>query len=147
MLQIRRIKPEDIQFVIELAEENNCFKGKLLSNIENFLICESEGLKCGCGCLVPSGAFGYMSWVMVKESHRRQKLGGAITKALLNIADNMDIKEVYAAGICGEFLSALGFLKCNDCKATADIKKVLDLDHKDCYNVKLEGYFKPCSHK
>ena len=45
MLQIRKIKPEDIEFVMKLTSENGCTEGRLLSNIENFLICENDNLK------------------------------------------------------------------------------------------------------
>ncbi len=146
MLQIRRIKPEDIDFVLELAKESGCSEGKLLSNIENFLICESDSTKCGCGCLIPLGNTGIMSWVMVKESYRRSKLGGAITKALLNIADRKDIKEVYAAGICGDFLRAMGFIKQESKDIAVDIREILGDLGAEHYKVLLEGYFKPCSH-
>ena len=87
MLQIRKIKPEDVDFILELAKESDYSRVKLLLNIENFLICESDSAKCGCGCLVPLGSSGLINWVMVAQSYRRKKLGGAITKALLNIAD------------------------------------------------------------
>lgn len=150
MLQIRKIKPEDIQFVLELAEENNCSQGKLLSNIEHFLVCESGNQRCGCGCLVPAGSEGFMNWVLVKKEYRRKKLGGAITKALLNIADINGIKAVYAAapptGICGEFLTAMGFEK-SSLSGGERIKEVLGVESNDCYRVSLEGYFKPCSQK
>lgn len=148
MLQIRKIKPEDIDFVIELALENGCTTEKLLSNIEGFLICESDNVKCGCGCIVPSGDKGFMGWVIVSESHRRKKLGGAITKALLNIADLKGVKEVYAANICGDFLKAMGFEIQENKAAIEDIKKVLGAENaSECYRVSLEGYFKPCSYK
>ena len=148
MLQIRKIKPEDISFVLELASEDGRPVGKLLSNIENFLICESESVKCGCGCIIPAGDKGFMSWVIVSESHRRKKLGGAITKALLNIADLKGVKEVYAANICGDFLKAMGFEKKENKFTMDDLKEVFgDANVSECYRVSLEGYFKPCSQR
>ena len=146
MLQIRRIKPEDIDFVLGQAKESDCSESKLLTNIENFLICESDGNKCGCGCLMTLGNIGIMRWVMVKESYRRNKLGGAITKALLNIADRKDIKEVYATGICGDFLIAMGFIKQESKDIAEDIRVILGDIGAEYYKVLLEGYFKPCSH-
>lgn len=159
MLQIRKIKPEDIKFVLELAKENNYSDGKLLSSIEGFLICESGSIKCGCGCMVPSDSGGLISWVMVAEGFRGQKLGSAITKALLNIADINGIKDVYAAaqptaqltaqptGNCGAFLRAMGFEKTDNSKAMEDIRELLGVTADECYHVALEGYFKPCSQK
>lgn len=147
MLQIRKIKPEDIDFILELAKESGFSNGKLLTNIENFLVCESNNVKCGCGCLIPLGSTGLISWIIVKESYRRQKLGGAIAKALLNIAERMGIKEVYAAGICGDFLSAMGFAKCESKKVIEDMGEKLGYIFEECFEVVLEGYFKPCSHK
>ncbi|MHB1391788.1 MAG: GNAT family N-acetyltransferase [Clostridia bacterium] len=145
MLQIRKIKPEDIEFVLELAKESNCSIGKLLSNIEYFLICESDRVRCGCGCLVPHGNTGFISWIMVRESYRRKKLGGAITKALLNIADLKGIKEVYAVGMCGDFLKAMGFVKHVSKDEIEDIREYLGDIGTEFYSVSLKGYFKSCS--
>ncbi|HYF82878.1 MAG TPA: GNAT family N-acetyltransferase [Clostridia bacterium] len=147
MLQIRKIRPEDIDFILELTKDFECSRVKLLPNIENFLVCENDNIKCGCGCLIPLDSTGLISWVTVKESYRREKLGSAITKALLNIAELKGIKEVYAAGICGDFLTAMGFVKYESKAASEDMREILgDIDG-DCYKVTLEGYFKPCSHK
>ncbi len=148
MLQIRKIKPEDISFVQELASENGYTAGKLLSNIDGFLICESDNEKCGCGCIVLKESKGFLNWVIVSESHRRMKLGTAITKALLNIADLKGAKEVYAANICGHFLKAMGFKKEENKNITADIKEIFgDISTPEYYRVSMEGYFKPCSQK
>ena len=65
MMQIRKIKPEDISFVMELASKYGFSGLKLLSNIEHFLICEDANIKCGCGCLVPYKGKGYLSCVIV----------------------------------------------------------------------------------
>ncbi|HYE83822.1 MAG TPA: GNAT family N-acetyltransferase [Clostridia bacterium] len=148
MLHIRKIKPEDIGFVMGLATEKHGVEGRLLSNIENFLICENDGIKCGCGCLVAKEDKGCVGWVIVDEKYRRNKLGSAITKALLNIADYKGIKEVYAAGICGDFLATMGFEE-TECKSVLEaVKAVLgDTDSQKCYRVSLEGYFKPCNQK
>lgn len=148
MMQIRKIRPEDISFVLELTLENGHPGGKLLSNIENFLICESDNIKCGCGCIVPLGSKGILGWVTVCEDQRRKQLGTAITKALLNIADLNGAKEVYAANICGDFLKAMSFEKFENKFALDEIKEVLgDINVSECYRVSLEGYFVPCSHK
>ncbi|KUO73669.1 MAG: hypothetical protein APF77_22890 [Clostridia bacterium BRH_c25] len=148
MLQIRKIRPEDISFVMELAAEKVGTGVKLLSNIENILICENDNIKCGCGCLVPLNGKGYMSWVIVDENHRRKKLGGAITKSLLNIADRKGIGEVYAAGICEDFLKAMGFEETENKSSMNEIKEVLgDINARKCYKVSLKDYFRPCSHK
>ena len=148
MLQIRKVKPEDIGFIMKLTSENGFSGGKLLSNIENFLICESDNIKCGCGCLIASGDKGFMSCVIVSDDHRRKKLGGAIVKALLNIADLKGIAEVYAAGICGDFLKAMGFEVQDNKVAANDVKEVFgDISGSECYRVFLKGYFKPCSQK
>ena len=82
------------------------------------------------------------------EGHRRKKLGGAITKALLNIADLHGIEEVFAAGICKDFLQAMGFEKYNGAGLEAGFKDVIgDIGTSEYYRVFLKDYFKPCSHK
>lgn len=147
MLQIRKIKPEDISIIMEMAAKNGCPTGKLLLNLENFLICDLDNVKCGCGCIVIRGNKGYMGCVLVDESHRRKKLGSAIAKALLNIADQKGVKEVYSSGICSDFLKANGFKNYEDKLAMDEIKEVFGgSDISGCYRVSLDGYFKPCSH-
>lgn len=151
MMQIRKIKPEDIQFVLDMAKDNNCLEGKLLSNIEGFLICENDKKRCGCGCLVMSEGKGYLGWVMVSEDSRGRKLGGTIMKALLNIADINGIKDVYAAplptGMCGEFLTAMGFEAIASTSVRRNLKEVLGLDNTENYHVSMDGYFKSCTGK
>lgn len=146
MLQIRRTKPEDIGFIMEIASKNGCPAEKLLSHIEGFLVCEVDGVKCGCGCIILKENKGFMSWVIVSDGHRRKKLGSAIVKALLNIADLKGVKEVYAANVCGEFLEAMGFYKEDGKKGIEDMEDVFgSINISEYYRVSLEGYFKPCS--
>jgi len=146
MLQIRKIKPEDLSFVLELNGRENRPWGKMLSNIENFLICEDDNVKCGCGCLVLFGDRGIICWVAVIEDYRRKKLGSAIVKALLNIADLRGAEEVYSAGICGAFLEALGFKETEDTEMGERIKELIgDTGISKLYKVSLKGYFKCCS--
>lgn len=148
MIQIRKIKPEDISFVMDITLKNGYSMGKLLSNIENFLICEDNGTRCGCGCIILKNEKGYISWITVIEEYRRQKLGDAIVKALLNIADLKGIKKVYAVETCKDFLKAMGFEKDNNDAVIDDIREVIDeTNTSEYYKVLLEGYFKPCSQK
>lgn len=148
MFQIRKIKPADIEFVMKITSENGYPRGKLLSNIENFLICENDNVKCGCGCITLMYGKGYISWLTVTEGHRRQRLGDAIARALLNIADLKDIEEVYAVGICGDFLEAMGFEKQCDTAVIKDIQKIIgETAASEYYRVYLKGYFKPCSQR
>lgn len=148
MLQVRRIKPEDINFVMELTTENGISGGKLLSNIESFLICENDNVKCGCGCLVTYDCECFLNWVAVSTGYRGNGLGSAITKALLNIADRKGVEEVYAAGICEDFLKVMGFEE-TSCKAAIDgATEVLGVTEAlKFYKVSLKGYFKSCSQK
>ncbi len=148
MFQIRRIKPEDIDFVLKLIGECGISQGKLLSNIEGFLICEDNNTRCGCGCLAAKGGEGFINWIAVSEGSRRNGLGTAITKALLNIADHNGVEEVYAPGICPDFLKALGFRE-TGCEAPADRARAVLGASEACgyYMVPIEGYFKPCSQK
>ncbi|MDD4504001.1 MAG: hypothetical protein PHS15_04135 [Clostridiaceae bacterium] len=148
MFQIRKIRPEDIDFVMKVTSENGYPMGKLLSNIENFLICENDNVKCGCGCIILLDGKGYISWLTVIKGYRRQKLGDAIARALLNIADLKGIEEVYGAGICGDFLEAMGFEKQKDTAVMNDIKEIIgETTASEYYRVFLKGYFKPCSQK
>ena len=96
--------------------------------------------------MVPYEGKGFINCVIIAEEHRRKKLGSAITKALLNIADMQGIEEVYASGICGIFLKAMGFEKYNGSAVKDDFKKAVgDTGESEYYRVFLKDYFKPCS--
>lgn len=148
MFQVRKIKPEDIGFVMEVTSKNGYSGGKLLSNIEGFVICENDNIKCGCGCIIFLNGKGYISWLTVIEGHRRQKFGDAIVRALLNIADLKGIDEVYGAGICEDFMKAMGFERQNNSTVMDVIKDVIgETEVSDYFRVALDGYFKSCSQK
>ncbi len=145
MLKIRKIVPEDIEFIIDINSESRFTGDKLLSNIGNFLVCEIDGVKSGCGCIALSSDNGFISWVTVKAGYRRQRYGDAIVRALLNIADLRGIKKVYGTGICGSFLISMGFEKQCNRIVINEIKKVFgDNSISEYYGVSLIGYFKHC---
>lgn len=154
MLQIRKIKPEDLEFIFELAEKSGWQREKLSANLEGFLVCELDGVKCGCGCLIKNEGIGILDWIKVIEGFRGRRLGEAIVKALLNVADRSMIKDVYAVipeeasgTSCEKFLSALGFRAVEAAAEGGKIMKMLGETGRKCYHVSLEGYFKPCSEK
>jgi N-acetylglutamate synthase-like GNAT family acetyltransferase len=154
MLQIRKVKPEDVQFVWEMAEKGNWSREQLSVNLDGFLICESDGVKCGCGCLINNEGIGILNWVEVIEGYRGRRLGTAIVKALLNIADRNMITDVYTAipsatpgEGCARFLASLEFRPVDGMAERDKIQAVLGEGCGECYHVSLEGYFKPCSEK
>jgi N-acetylglutamate synthase-like GNAT family acetyltransferase len=146
MFQIRKMKPEDLGFVLSLVEDSGMERGKLLTNLESFLVCEDNHEKCGCGCIAADGSTGYMYWLAVNEGHRRKSLGSAIVKALINIAENNGIKEIYTPGGCDTFLKTLYFEETSPEPCHERLSEVLGLSKSyDIYKVSVEGYFKPCS--
>lgn len=147
MFQIRKVKPEDIGFIIELAKVTGIYEGRLLENIESFLVCENDKALRGCGCLIIKGNRGYMNWVAISGEARREKLGSAVVKALLNIAEHKGVEKVYAPGICPGFLHSLGFEETSCCMEADLARDALGAsDVNSIYEVSLEGYFKPCTH-
>ncbi len=148
MFQIRKVKPEDIGFIMELTREAGIHEGRLLENIESFLVCENEKALRGCGCVIIQGNRGYMNWVAISREARREKLGSAVVKALLNIAERKGVEKVYALGICPGFLGALGFEETSCCTEADLAREALGASSvSSIYEVSLEGYFKPCTHK
>jgi len=148
LFQIRKIKPEDIGFITELTVENGIYEGKLLENIEGFVVCENDKALRGCGCLIANGSRGYINWVAISREARRDKLGSAVVKALLNIAEHKGVDKVYAPGICPGFLHALGFSETSCGPEDDQAREVLGLKSvENIFEVSLEGYFKPCSQK
>jgi len=148
MFQIRKIMPGDISFIMELTKKSGIYEGRLLENIENFVVCENNKALCGCGCLTVHGREGYMNWVAVAEKDRRNTLGSAVVKALLNIAEHKGAEMVYTPGICPDFLKSLGFAETSSSRAVAGTTELLGIPGtRNVFEVSLEGYFKPCSQK
>ncbi|MGE5632505.1 MAG: GNAT family N-acetyltransferase [Caulobacteraceae bacterium] len=145
MIQIRKAAAYDIEFITDTLSGSRQPGDKLLSNLEHFLICESGRVKCGCGCVRTIRDICVINWLIVTKDNRGQKLGSAILKALLNIADLSGAKVAYAPAFCEGFLKSLKFTK-SEKEAVPEFTAVFGpYDCSNWFEVSLEGYFKSCS--
>lgn len=147
MIQIRKAKAEDIHFINNIISVNYRNINIKISDEENFLICEVGGEKCGCGFLEMNNKECYINWLAIKKEYRRQKLGSAIVKALLNIADLKGIEEAYMLSPCEDFSKSLGFEKeyrtLPQYYSTIFGQAAINF----LYKVSLAGYFGTCMQK
>lgn len=147
MIQIRKANIDDAGFILDTLSEVNETGDKILPSIDYFLICESSGEKCGFGCARVLEKQGYINWLTVKEEYRRQKLGSAIMKALLNVVDLKGVKEAYAVSSCDDFLSSLKFSRTEE-KLPEEYEAFFGPPAGgNLFKVSLEGYFGTCSQK
>lgn len=147
MIHVRKADNGDLEFIQELVSRENRSGSEIEANLECFLICESGTERCGAGCARVSGDKGFINWVTVKIEYRRQKLGSAIMKALLNIMDLRGVKEAYVLSVSEEFLLNLEFYRTEE-ELSQDYEKFFGAPAKgNLYKVSLDGYFRTCSQK
>lgn len=147
MIKIRKATAEDAGFILDILSGNFHDNDLILSNLEGFVICEVGDEKCGCGCVKVSGEKGYVNWLVIREKDRRQKLGSAVMKALLNIADLKGAKQVYSKADCHDFLKSLKFEVVNEELPEEYYGFFSRGENCRLYKVSLEGYFGSCAQK
>lgn len=147
MIQIRKAKAEDIRFINDILSDEYKNINVRITKEENFLVCEDGGEKCGCGFLEMNDKECYINWLAVKKEYRRHKLGSAIVKALLNIADLKGAEKAYMLSPCEEFSKSLRFERDNVILPQY-YSTIFGQAAINClYKVSLEGYFGTCAHK
>lgn len=148
MLQIRKIKPEELSIAKQMIIITYQLSDIELSNIENIAVCISDNQLVGCGCSVQIEKQCYLHWICVEKEYRRTNLGTAIVKYLLNIEEKKGAIAAYLSTPCESFANKLGFTvleKNNDIEIKNKFYEIYkDKNINSCYYASLINYFKPC---
>ncbi len=149
MINIRKLTPEDVERVLGLFEASAANTKGVLANLKDFMLCESGSEILGCGCGIVKDNEVFVNCVLVKEASRRDKIGSAIVKAILNQAELNGAKKAYMLTSVPQLAEYLKF----DRMSEGTVYKEKQQFFIEAYNgnlsgaiyfANLEGYFKPC---
>lgn len=149
MIQVRKVQPSDVELLLQNLEKLSLDKAVMLEKLDNMMIVINGSEICGIGCGIVVEDICLLNWIFILEEHRRDRLGTALVKTILNNAELNGAKTAYLSGECDNFASFLKFDKVED---AAGIKRLNELyesiycdnyEH-NFYKVSLINYFKPC---
>lgn len=150
MIQVRRVQPQDLEYIFKNQEALE-YNQELMSNkLENMMIVVDNNEICGFGFYINIDNKCILNWVHIKKEHRRNQLGTMLVKTILNSAEQQGSLQAYLPGECEDFAEFLGFERLIELDEIKNINtSYIDLykthNLKNIYKVSLIGYFKPCN--
>ncbi|MBK5652828.1 MAG: GNAT family N-acetyltransferase [Rhizobium sp.] len=118
----------------------------LLSDIQNFCVCIIDEKPIGFGCAVLEEKECFINWLYIKEDYRRDGMGTAVVKFLLNRAEISGAQNAFLITDCMQFAVKNGFTKLDN-TSMAENKYIQNYGYpiSGCiYHVFLHNYFKTC---
>ncbi|MFA7171992.1 MAG: GNAT family N-acetyltransferase [Kiritimatiellia bacterium] len=92
--------------------------GEIISNIDRFIVCESEGVVAGCAAWKiipeignPSKASVEVQSVAVNEEFRRRGIGSKLVRNIIENVRRFDPFQAIVLTFAPQFFSALGFVE------------------------------------
>lgn len=152
MIQVRKVQPKDIELLYQHAAELCFDKDIMMDKLESIMLIISSGRICGFACGMVYEDVCLLNRVNIIKEYRRDHLGTALVKTILNNAELNGAKTAYLAGICDEFASSLRFEKVVEGDKAEQIDKLFQDNFGDnyqhnFYEASLIDYFKPCCSK
>lgn len=152
MIEIRKVKPKDLEYLYNNSEALHFDKAYMPDKLEQIMLITNADKICGIGCSILFENISLVNWVYIAEDYRRDSLGTALVKAILNTDELNGAKTAYMSGSCDQFALKLEFSKVEENNELLDIEKLYNnfygenYEH-NFYKVSLVNYFKPCSCK
>lgn len=151
MIQVRKVKPNDIEELYKNAEELSFDPTLMLDKLENMMLVLNGGTVCGIGFGIQDEEMCLLNWVYISKDYRKDRLGTALVKTILNNAELSGSSTAYLSGFCDEFAASLRFEKVEEGGELTGIKEQYNKhfgNYEDnFYKVSLIDYFKPCCGK
>ncbi len=152
MIEIRKVQPKDLEYLYNNAETLFFDKTYMIDKLENMMLISIGNIICGIGCSILFEDICLINWVYISNNYRRDSMGSALVKAILNTAELSGAKTAYLSGSCDQFADNLKFDKMNEKDELQEIERLYSnyfgesFEH-SFYKVSLVDYFKPCSCK
>lgn len=149
MIQVRKVQPSDIELLLKNSEKLSFNKAVMLEKLDNMMIVINGSEICGIGCGIAVEDACLLNWIFIVKEHRRDRLGTALVKTILNNAELNGAKTAYISGRCDGFASFLKFDKIEDMAEIKRLDEIYESVYRECYEhnfykVSLIDYFKPC---
>ena len=152
MIQVRKLQPQDLQYIYENADALSFVKEDMLEKLEHMMVVLEGNEICGIGFCRMIEDLCLLNWVYIKEAHRRGSLGTMLVKTMLSNAEQQGAVLAYMQSCAEDFAEFLGFQKITDARELTNagelfIKGFGKEASEPLYKVSLIGYFKPCGRK
>ncbi len=141
MIIVRKIRLNDVQELVKFLIRNDLAKD--IQRDIDYYICRLDGSLCGCGMMIKKDDYCIINNVIVDKEKRKQKLGSAIVKTMLNSAELSGAKTALCMGDVAGFSEYLNFKKVKVEELPENIKLSIKSLHNDghIYAVSLIDYF------
>lgn len=143
MISVRKATTKDIDNIVKFLSSIG-FKDKNIYTHNDYFVYYDNDVLLGCGMAFAVEEFCIIDNILVDEANRRNKIGTAIAKTILNYYERNGIRIAISYGHCDAFCKSLGFDLWTDKELPDSIKHALKNDYNQIYVVNLEGYFKGC---
>ena len=152
MIQVRKVKPEDLETIYKNAEVLNYEQLTMSSKLENMMIVIDNNEICGIGFYINIDNKCILNWIHVNKVHRRKQLGTVLVKTMLNSAEHQGALQANLPCECNDFAEFLSFERVVEADDIMDINQLYNELYQvkpmqNIYKVSLIDYFKPCNHK
>jgi N-acetylglutamate synthase-like GNAT family acetyltransferase len=152
MIQVRKVEPQDLQYLYQNAEELGFMKDDMAERLEHMMVVLEGKEICGMGFCKKEEEQCLLNWIYIKEAHRRNSLGTMLVKTMLSNSEQQGAILAYLQ--CGtlDFAEFLGFQEITEAKELAQTQGLYQsrfgrAPSEKLYKVSLLGYFKPCGRK
>ncbi len=143
MIYVRKAQEDDISGLVKFLIKNDIpIEDKF--NGEEYYVCNNDSIVCGFGVMTRFDDYCVIKNVFVDTVYRKNKLGSAIVKTMLNSAELNGAKTAVCVGSNAGFLNYLKFKHLNLSELPDNIRNIIIDDHnnKCIYAVSLIDYFK-----
>lgn len=141
LISVRKAIAKDIDNIIEFLSAIG-FSRKDIYTDKDYFVYYDNNLLLGCGIAFSEDEYCIIDNIIVDEKYRRNKIGTAIAKTIMNYFELKGAKIALCCLQCDSFCKALGFsLTCCD-DIPCRVKSLLNKNVQNIYTVSLEGYFK-----
>jgi N-acetylglutamate synthase-like GNAT family acetyltransferase len=149
MIQVRKVKPEDLETIYKNGEALDFNQLFMSSRLENMMIIVDNNEICGIGFYINVESKCILNWIHIKREHRRKQLGTMLVKTMLNSAEHQGALQAFMQGDCDDFAEFLGFQRMLE-DEIYDINNIYNEFYQvkplnKIYKVSLIDYFKPCN--
>lgn len=143
MIFVRKAQLSDIQELVKFLIKNGLIE-EIHNNEGDYYVCKNDDIIYGCGMMVRNDDYCIIKNVIVNKGNRREKLGSAIVKTMLNSAELSGASTAICIGDNKAFSEYLNFKLLELDELPDDIKSFIkDIDKKEhVYITSLIDYFK-----
>lgn len=135
----------DKENIIMLLQDNDSEDKNINKNNDYFVYYDNDIL-LGFGISFAKENYCFIKDIIVDEKYRKNKIGTAIAKTILNSYECNGAKYAICYGRCKGFCESLGFHSIAADELPVNVQDILydQKNIKSLYLVSLEGYFKGC---